>query len=42
MAMLDDKAKEVGITILGEMGLDPGIGKGYFDGISSQGLSSLN
>lgn len=42
ISMLDDKAKEVGITILGEMGLDPGIGKGYFDGISSQGLSSLN
>ncbi|KAK7265501.1 hypothetical protein RJT34_33121 [Clitoria ternatea] len=25
MSMLDDKAKEAGITILGEMGLDPGI-----------------
>ncbi|XP_028782509.1 alpha-aminoadipic semialdehyde synthase-like isoform X2 [Neltuma alba] len=25
MTMLDDKAKEAGITILGEMGLDPGI-----------------
>ncbi|KOM33324.1 hypothetical protein LR48_Vigan01g288000 [Vigna angularis] len=26
LSMLDDKAKEAGITILGEMGLDPGIG----------------
>lgn len=24
--MLDEKAKNAGITILGEMGLDPGIG----------------
>lgn len=30
MTMLDDKAKEAGITILGEMGLDPGIGETYF------------
>ena len=27
--MLNDKAKDAGITILGEMGLDPGIGKSY-------------
>jgi saccharopine dehydrogenase-like NADP-dependent oxidoreductase len=26
MSMLDEKAKSVGITILGEMGLDPRIG----------------
>lgn len=26
MSMLDVKAKSAGITILGEMGLDPGIG----------------
>lgn len=26
MSMLDQKAKSAGITILGEMGLDPGIG----------------
>lgn len=26
MSKLDEKAKEAGITILGEMGLDPGIG----------------
>lgn len=26
MSMLDEKAKNAGITILGEMGLDPGIG----------------
>lgn len=31
MSMLDDKAKDAGITILGEMGLDPGIGKNYSD-----------
>lgn len=31
LSMLDDKAKEAGITILGEMGLDPGIGKTYSD-----------
>lgn len=29
MSMLNDKAKDAGITILGEMGLDPGIGKSY-------------
>ena len=27
VSMLDEKANNVGITILGEMGLDPGIGK---------------
>lgn len=26
LSMLDEKAKSAGITILGEMGLDPGIG----------------
>lgn len=26
MSKLDEKAKSAGITILGEMGLDPGIG----------------
>lgn len=26
MSLLDEKAKSAGITILGEMGLDPGIG----------------
>jgi alpha-aminoadipic semialdehyde synthase len=31
MSMLDDKAKDAGITILGEMGLDPGIGMPYYD-----------
>lgn len=31
MSMLDDKAKDAGITILGEMGLDPGIGMTYSD-----------
>lgn len=31
MTMLDDLAKDAGITILGELGLDPGIGKTYFD-----------
>ncbi|KAL2344178.1 hypothetical protein Fmac_005463 [Flemingia macrophylla] len=31
MSILDDKAKHAGITILGEMGLDPGIGKSSFD-----------
>ncbi|PNX63444.1 alpha-aminoadipic semialdehyde synthase-like protein [Trifolium pratense] len=31
MSMLDDKAKDAGITILGEMGLDPGIGMTYYD-----------
>lgn len=29
MSMLDDKAKDAGVTILGEMGLDPGIGMGF-------------
>lgn len=29
--MLDDKAKDADITILGEMGLDPGIGMSYSD-----------
>lgn len=27
MSKLDENAKEAGITILGEMGLDPGIGR---------------
>lgn len=27
MSMLNEKAKIAGVTILGEMGLDPGIGK---------------
>ena len=31
MSMLDDKAKHAGITILGEMGLDPGIGTASSD-----------
>ncbi|KAL2322483.1 hypothetical protein Fmac_026862 [Flemingia macrophylla] len=31
MSILDDKAKHAGITILGEMGLDPGIGKSSSD-----------
>lgn len=26
MSLLDEKARSAGITILGEMGLDPGIG----------------
>ena len=26
MSKLDNKAKDAGVTILGEMGLDPGIG----------------
>lgn len=30
MSKLHDKAKEAGITILGEMGLDPGIGNNLF------------
>lgn len=28
MSKLNEKAKSAGITILGEMGLDPGIGNG--------------
>lgn len=31
MSLLDDKAKDAGITILGEIGLDPGIGMSYSD-----------
>lgn len=27
LSKLDEKAKHAGITVLGEMGLDPGIGK---------------
>lgn len=32
MSKLDESAKSCGITILCEMGLDPGIGNSYFDG----------
>ena len=35
MSKLDAEAKSAGITILGEMGLDPGIGKSIFSRLMS-------
>lgn len=43
MSKLDEKAKSAGITILGEMGLDPGIGNHFADNMNDkQTVTSLS